>query len=356
MRKHTHIAALFALFWAVMLCQVPANAASKAAALELQNAFIDVSDQVMPSVVNVSTTQKQASAPGDSFQFPFDDQLPEGFEDFFDRFGGMPDRDMESLGSGFIIDPDGYIITNAHVVENADIVTVTLEDEEQFEAEVVGSDENTDVALIKIDAGRKLPSLKFADSDTVKVGQWVVAIGNPFGLARTVTVGIISAKGRWIGQGNYDDFLQTDAAINPGNSGGPLVNLDGEVVGVNTAIFSRSGGNMGIGFAIPANLATDIYEQLREHGKWVRGWLGVYIQDLDEKLAPQFGLKNAKGVLVTEVIPDSPAVAAGIKNGDVIIEFDGKKVGDMKELMKVVAFTPIGKKVKITVTCETRRN
>jgi serine protease Do len=350
MNTRTIHTAVLALILA-LACQVQALASARTAAIELQNAFIEVSDLVKPSVVNISATQKPGKSQGNQFkfEFPFGDQMPKGFEDFYDFFDRMPDSEAESTGSGFIIDPEGFIITNAHVIENADTVTVTLEDEEKFQAEIVGSDKNTDMALLKINAGRKLTALKFADSDKVRVGQWVVAIGNPFGLERTVTAGIISAKGRWIGQGNYDDFIQTDAAINPGNSGGPLVNLDGEVVGVNTAIFSRSGGNMGIGFAIPSRLAQDIAGQLREHGKWVRGWLGVYIQDLDEKLAAQFGLKDAKGVLITEIIANSPASGAGVKSGDVIVEFDGKKVATMKELMKIVAFTPIGKKVKMTV-------
>jgi len=355
MIKRTSPATIIVLLWALMLSQAPAMASPKAAAMELQNAFIEVSEMVTPSVVNISTKQKAGAGLGNSFEMPFGEQIPEDFKDFFDFFDDMPDREQESLGSGFVIDPDGYIITNAHVIENADTVTVTLADEEQFEAEIIGSDKNTDVALLKINAGRSLAALKFADSEQVKVGMWVVAIGNPFGLERTITAGIISAKGRSIGQGNYDDFLQTDAAINPGNSGGPLVNLDGDVVGVNTAIFSRNGGNMGIGFAIPANLAMYIYGQLREHGKWVRGWLGVYIQDMDEKLAAQFGLKDTKGVLITEIIADSPASAAGVKSGDVIIEFNGKKVDNMKELMKVVAFTPIGTKVNISVMRDNKK-
>ena len=352
-----HATRLMLVVWVLLCAQLPAAASPKTAAIELQNAFIEVADKVTPSVVNVSTTQASRGGSNQEFhfEFPGDGEMPDDFNDFFDFFKDMPNQPQESMGSGFIIDPDGFILTNAHVVEGADTITVTLADDVKFEAKVIGSDKNTDLALIKIDAGRKLSALKFADSDDVKVGHWVVAIGNPFGLERTVTAGIISAKGRMIGQGSYDDFLQTDAAINPGNSGGPLVNLDGEVVGVNTAIFSRSGGNMGIGFAIPANLAIDIHTQLRAHGKWVRGWLGVYIQDLDEKLASQFGLKNTKGVLVTEVIPDSPASAAGLLSGDVIVEFDGKPVQNMKELMKVVAFTPIGKKVDTVVMRDNKR-
>lgn len=343
---------LLVFMLAAMAAPRAAQAAPGNVATELENVFIGVAEKVKPSVVNISVTMKMEMGhhgiPG--FEAPFGDEDNPG-DEFMDRFfDGMPGPDEpQGMGSGFIIDARGYIITNAHVVEDAETITVNLDEDTKVEGELVGIDKNTDLAVIKIETDQKLVPLEFADSENVKVGQWVIAVGNPFGLEKTVTVGIISAKGRHIGQGNYDDFLQTDAAINPGNSGGPLVNLDGEVVGVNTAIFTNAGGNMGIGFAIPANMANDIYAQLLEHGRWVRGWLGVYIQDLDDKLARQFKAPNKNGVLITEIIDDSPATAAGLKRGDVIISFDGHSVKNMNELMKVVAFTPVNKDVELVI-------
>ncbi|RMG59707.1 MAG: DegQ family serine endoprotease [Deltaproteobacteria bacterium] len=300
--------------------------------------------KVKPAVVNISTTQIiKFRRP--QFRSPFG---RDPFEEFFEEFFGRLPREQKrrSLGSGFIVTEDGYILTNNHVVERADEITVRLYDETEYEAEVVGTDPKTDIALIKIDADRKLPHVKLGDSDALEVGEWVVAIGNPFGLEHTVTAGIVSAKGRVIGSGPYDDFIQTDASINPGNSGGPLFNLRGEVVGINTAIVQ---GGQGIGFAIPINMAKQIFDQLKEKGRVIRGWLGVYIQKLTPEMAKSLDLPVRKGVIVTEVIEDSPAEKGGIKEGDVIVEYNGKPVRDAHQLPALVAATKPGTKVKIKV-------
>jgi serine protease Do len=302
--------------------------------------------ELKPTVVNISTT-KLVRSPMDDFFRGRD--LPDFFgDDFFKRFfGDQHPREFrqKSLGSGFIIDKEGYIITNNHVVERAEQIKVRLSDGKEYDARVIGTDPKTDLALIKIKAAGSLPVAHLGDSDKLEVGEWVVAIGNPFGLEQTVTTGIISAKGRVIGAGPYDDFLQTDASINPGNSGGPLFNLKGEVVGINTAIVA---GGQGIGFAIPVNMAKALLPQLKK-GKVVYGYLGVYIQDITPELAASFGLKEAKGVLVSDVTPDSPAKKAGVNKGDVILEYDGKQVEDKGQLTKMVGRTTIGKKVKLVV-------
>jgi serine protease Do len=255
---------------------------------------------------------------------------------------------QRSLGSGFIIDRDGYILTNNHVVEKTDEIKVTLADESEFDAEIVGRDPKTDLALIRIQVERELVPLPLGDSEELQVGDWVVAIGNPFGLGNTVTAGIVSAKYRRIGAGAYDDFIQTDASINPGNSGGPLLNLSGEVVGINTAIFSQSGGNIGIGFAIPVNMAKDLIPQLRE-GKVVRGWLGVMIQKITPELQEKLDLKDDQGALVADVTQGGPAEKAGIQRGDVIVSFDDKPIEEMNDLPYIVATTPVGEKVDVVV-------
>jgi serine protease Do len=302
--------------------------------------------ELKPTVVNISTT-KLVRSPLDDFFRGRD--FPDFFGDEFFRrfFGDQHPREFrqKSLGSGFIIDKEGYILTNNHVVEKAEQIKVKLSDKKEYDAQVIGTDPKTDVALIKIKAAGSLPVVHLGDSDKLEVGEWVVAIGNPFGLEQTVTAGIISAKGRVIGAGPYDDFLQTDASINPGNSGGPLFNLRGEVVGINTAIVA---GGQGIGFAIPINMAKALLPQLKK-GKVVYGYLGVYIQDITPELAAAFGLKEPKGVLVSDVTPDSPAKKAGISKGDVILEYDGKQVEDKGQLTKTVGRTPIGKKVKLIV-------
>lgn len=308
--------------------------------------FADLVEKVKPAVVNIST-EKTVRIPGSPFRHFFGD---EPFGDFFKWFfEDIPDRELkqQSLGSGFIIDKEGYIITNNHVVEGADEIKVKLADGREFKAKVVGRDPKTDLALIKITTLFKdLPVLTFGDSDKIRVGDWVLAIGNPFGLEHTVTQGIISATGRVIGAGPYDNFLQTDAPINPGNSGGPLINLEGEVIGINTAIIATG---QGIGFAIPSNLAKNVIAQLKEKGKVVRGWLGVSVQSITPEIAASMGLKDVSGALVTDVISGSPADIAGIKRGDVIVSFNGKEVKKMLDLPRIVAETPVGKSVEIKI-------
>ena len=307
-----------------------------------------------PIVVNISTvTVSEGRGGGQEFSGPYGEEDP--FNDFWRRFFGGPGprgpQRQRSLGSGFIIDSDGSIITNNHVVENASKIVVKLStDDQEYDAKVIGRDPKTDIAIIKINAKTNLPAAgTLGDSDQLEVGEWVVAIGNPFGLDSTVTSGIVSAKGRHIGQGPYDNFIQTDASINPGNSGGPLINLRGEVVGINTAIFSRTGGNIGIGFAIPINLVKELLPQLRGKGKVTRGYLGVLIQKVTPEIAESLGMDKGYGALVANVSKDGPAEKAGIKVGDVITEFDGKEVKDSGDLPIIVARTPVDKKVRMKV-------
>jgi len=314
------------------------------------DSFSDLAESASPAVVNIRTV-KTIKGGGRVFRHfkkgPFGDDDP--MKDFFDRFfdeDQKRDFKQRSLGSGFIIDKDGYIVTNNHVIDNADKIVVILKDEKEFEAQIVGRDKNTDLALIKIELNHNLPVLRFGDSDALKVGQWVVAIGNPFGLEQTVTAGIVSAKGRVIGSGPYDDFIQTDASINPGNSGGPLLNMKGEVIGINTAIVA---GGQGIGFAIPVNLAKNIIAQIKSTGEVTRGWLGVGIQDISEEVAEYYGIKEKKGVLVTEVFPDDPADLAGIKPKDVIISVNGKTVDSARLLTGMIADTHVGDTIQIKI-------
>ena len=283
------------------------------------------------------------------FGEPFGKENP--FEDFFGPAPKGPHREFkqQSLGSGFILDRQGHVVTNNHVVENADKIKVRLADGEEFDAKVVGRDPNTDLALIKIKGSNGLTPLPMGDSDGLRVGSWVLAIGSPFGLEQTVTTGIVSAKGRVIGAGPYDDFIQTDASINPGNSGGPLLNMRGEVVGINTAIFSRGGGNVGVGFAIPVNMANGIIAQLKTDGEVTRGWLGVGIQNLTAELAEYYGTEGDKGALVTQVFDGDPAERAGIKKGDIITAVDGKKVSTSRELSQSIAHSKVGERVSITL-------
>ena len=320
--------------------------------------FADLSDSLRPSVVNISTsTAPPARSKTRSGRKPHGfgggqgDPYHEFWEPFERFFGPMPQqrRPQRSLGSGFILNREGLILTNNHVVENADEIIVQLHDESEYEAEMVGRDPKTDIAVIRIKSEVDLQPVTLGNSENLRVGEWIFAIGNPFGLQHTVTAGIVSAKGRFIGQGSYDDFIQTDAAINPGNSGGPLVNLKGEVVGINSAIFSRSGGNIGIGFAIPINLAKELLPQLREKGKVVRGWLGVYIQKVTPEIAESLGLDEAHGALVADVMDDTPAAEAGVEVGDVIIEFDGHKIHESNDLPTIVARTPVGKQTTLQI-------
>lgn len=317
--------------------------------------FSSLVNAVKPAIVNISTTtvvkgpdlQERFFGGQGQQQNPFKDFF--GGNDFFDKyFGDGPKREFKqrSLGSGFIIDREGYIITNNHVVEKAQSIKVKLMDGKEYEASVIGRDAKTDLALIKIDAKHTLPAVTLGDSDNLAVGDWVVAIGNPFGLETTVTAGIVSAKGRVIGAGPYDDFIQTDASINPGNSGGPLFNLNGEVVGINTAIIS---GGQGIGFAIPINIGKELLPQLKSKGKVARGWLGVVIQRVTPEIAKSFGLTESEGALVSDVTEQGPADKAGIQRGDVIVSFGAKPIKEMDQLPRQVGSTEIGKKVKVGI-------
>ncbi len=319
---------------------------------ERPGSFTELAKRVKPSVINIRST-KLVKHPGGGFRSPFGPKSP--FRDFFGDefleryFPDMPPREFpqNSLGSGFIIDEQGYILTSNHVIEKAEEIKVILSDEEEFDAKVVGRDPKTDIALIKIETKKPLQPVTMGDSGKLQVGEWVIAIGNPFGLEHTVTAGIVSAKGRVIGSGPYDDFIQTDASINPGNSGGPLINMRGEVVGINTAIMSPTGASVGIGFAIPVNTAKQVLPQLKEKGEVTRGWLGVMIQKVTPELAKQFGLEKPEGALVAQVLEDSPAEKAGIQREDIIIEFNRKKVNKMSELPRIVAETPVGKGVEV---------
>jgi serine protease Do len=312
--------------------------------------FVNLAKELRPAVVNISTTQK-AGGGQQSVPSPFGEEDP--FSEFWRRFFGEPlprgPHRQKSLGSGFVVDREGYILTNNHVVESGDKIIVRLSDEKEFEAKLVGRDAKTDIAVIKIDADIDLSTAPLGDSDKLEVGEWVLAIGNPFGLEHSVTSGIVSAKGRNIGAGPYDNFIQTDASINPGNSGGPLINLRGEVVGINTAIFSRGGGNIGIGFAIPINLVKELLPQLKSKGKVTRGWLGVVIQGVTPALAETLGMEQARGALVNEVFSDGPAQRAGVQKGDVIIEFGGHRVKESNDLPIIVARTPVNKEVSVIV-------
>lgn len=335
---------------AVDVMQEPGNMESRQTAEFHQLPdFASLAKKITPAVVNISTTQ--VSEGGQVFSSPFGEEDP--FGEFWRRFFGGPlprgPHRQKSLGSGFIVDRDGSILTNHHVVENAEEITVKLADGREFKAEVVGRDPKTDIAVIKIDTKNNLSAAVLGDSDHLEVGEWVLAIGNPFGLDSSVTAGIVSAKSRIIGAGPYDDFIQTDASINPGNSGGPLINLSGQVVGINSAIFSRTGGNIGIGFAIPINLVKELLPQLKNKGKITRGYLGVHIQKVTPEIAESLGLTNARGALVANIAERGPAESAGVKVGDVIVEFDGKEIEESHDLPIVVARTPVGKKVAVKV-------
>ena len=311
------------------------------------DSFADLAEKLSPSVVNISTTTIIKERKDNYPNFP----PGSPFEDFFKQFENpnQGKRKAQSLGSGFIIDAKGYVITNNHVIENAEKIKVILYDDTSYEAKVIGKDPKTDIALLKIDPKKtKLTAVKFGDSNKLRVGDWVMAIGNPFGLGGTVTAGIVSARGRNIG-GSYDDYIQTDASINKGNSGGPLFDMKGKVVGINTAIFSTSGGSVGIGFAISSNLAQQVTSQLQKYGRTKRGWLGVLIQVITKEIAESMDLKNTDGALVSSSTENGPAFKAGIKSGDIILSFNNIKIKNMKELPKVVAGTPVGKSVPVEV-------
>jgi serine protease Do len=330
------LTALLALVWA-------AGAQARSA----PDTFADLVEKLLPTVVNIQTSQTIEGGQAEQFE--------EFFKEFFERRGegGEPPpqqrRRGSSLGSGFIIDPSGYIVTNHHVIAEADEVEVVLSDGTSLDATIVGSDKDTDLALLKVEAPGPLPATTWGDSEVTRIGDWVVAIGNPFGLGGTVTAGIVSARQRDINAGRYDNFIQTDAAINKGNSGGPMFNIDGEVIGVNTAIFSPSGGSVGIGFATPSSMAKNIIAQLRATGEVRRGWLGVRIQNVTDELAEGLRLDRARGALVAAVTEGGPAAAAGIEQGDVILEFNGREVAEMRRLPAMVAETSVGSTVDVKI-------
>ena len=311
----------------------------------------DVAEGLQDAVVNISTTQTLNGSAENAPNGPGPKGSP--FEEFFDDFFDDEDKDgvprkVSSLGSGFVIDPSGLVVTNNHVIEGADEIIVNFTDGTKLKViKILGHDAKTDLALLKVEPKQPLKAITFGDSSVMRVGDWVMAIGNPFGLGGTVTVGIISATKRDINTGPYDDFLQTDAAINRGNSGGPLFNMEGQVIGVNTAIISPTGGSIGIGFAVPSNSAVQVIDQLKQYGETRRGWLGVHVQNVTEELAASLGLQEPKGALVAKVSPDSPAAAAGIEPSDVILKFDGQPIDNMRSLPRAVAATPIGKSVAV---------
>ena len=334
--------------------KVPANQQSFA-----PPSFAPLVDKVAPAVVNISTSKKVSASDEQAMempQFPPGSPFEEFFKDFFDKNKkrqqgqqDQPQRRAFALGSGFIVDPAGFVVTNNHVIADADEIKVILSDDSEYVAKMIGTDTKTDIALLKIDRKEPFPYVELGDSDKIKVGDWMLAIGNPFGLGSTVTTGVVSARNRDINAGPYDDFIQVDAAINRGNSGGPSFAMDGTVIGINTAIFSPSGGNVGIGFAIPANIAKPIIESLKTTGKVARGWLGVRIQNVTPDIAEGLGLKEDRGALVASTQEGGPAAAAGIDPGDVILEFDHKQISKMRSLPRIVAETAVNKEVEVHV-------
>lgn len=337
---------LFAWAAAVMLML-----SSAAEARPAPDSFADLAEKLLPSVVNISTTQvvqgRNQELPQIQPGHPFEDF----FKEFFDRNqNGQRPRRATSLGSGFIIDKKGHVVTNNHVIQDADEITVILQDDTRLKAELVGRDQRTDLAVLKVDPGAlDLPALEFGDSEVARVGEWVVAIGNPFGLGGSVTAGIISARGRDINSGPYDNFIQTDASINRGNSGGPLFNMKGQVIGINTAIFSPSGGSVGIGFAVPTSTAQPIIDQLINSGQVKRGWLGVHIQQVTPEMAESLGLDKPRGALVAQLVEDGPAEKGKVQRGDIILSFNGKTVPEMRKLPRIVADTEVGTAVPVEV-------
>jgi serine protease Do len=349
---------------AAFLLVAPVTLDSRSAvARPAPDSFADLAAKLLPSVVNISTTQTVKSDRGREHSGPEIPQFPPGspFEEFFRDFfehgvpkGGRPEaqpRKGTSLGSGFVIDPAGYVVTNNHVIADADEITVILHDDTNLKAELVGRDSKTDIALLKVKTDKPLTAAAWGDSDASRVGDWVLAIGNPFGLGGSVTAGILSARQRDINSGPYDDFLQTDASINRGNSGGPMFNMDGQVIGINTAIYSPSGGSIGIGFAIPSALAKAVVAELQNESDHNvhRGWLGVRIQAVTDEIAESLGLDKARGALIASVSDNGPAQVAGIQAGDVVLSFDGREVSDMRRLPRLVAETPVGKTVPVTL-------
>jgi len=322
----------------------------------------DIAERVIDAVVNISTSQNVAGRATPLPQLPNDPQLDELFRDFFNRRGpdggnqnrqgqgqGNAPRRVNSLGSGFVIDPSGIVVTNNHVINEADEITVILNDGSRLKAELIGKDTKIDLALLRVKPEKPLKAVQFGDSEKLRLGEWVVAIGNPFSLGGTVTAGIVSARNRDINSGPYDNYIQTDAAINRGNSGGPLFNLEGEVIGVNTAIISPSGGSIGIGFAVPSKTAVAVIDQLKQFGETRRGWLGVRIQQVTDEIAESLNIKPARGALIAGIDDKGPAKPAGIEAGDVVVTFDGTDIKEMKDLPRIVADTPVGKEVAVTI-------
>ncbi|MFC3674381.1 DegQ family serine endoprotease [Ferrovibrio xuzhouensis] len=350
-RGHFRIAGGFA---ALLMFLTVLMAGGMAQARPPEGDFADLAEKLLPAVVNISTTQtvKGGQLPEGMPQFPPGSPFEEFFKDFFERQqreggGKGPPRQISSLGSGFIVDARGYVVTNNHVIADADQVRVILHDNTELEAKIVGRDPEVDIAILKVEPKKPLTAVQWGDSDKLRVGEWTLAIGNPFGLGGTVTAGIVSARGRDINAGRYDDFIQTDASINKGNSGGPLFNKAGDVIGINTAIFSQSGGSIGIGFAVPANLARPVVQQLIEYGRTRRGWLGVQIQSVTDEMVDALGLKQARGALVAKVIPGGPAEKAGIESGDVIVAIDGKPVDTTNALTRAVAESAVGRTISV---------
>jgi len=339
---------LFVLPVLALLAWTPHDASARGT----PDGFADLAERLLPSVVTIETTQKAEEGRGGhgtpQFDFPPGSPFRDFFEEFNKRKRDAPRRGA-AVGSGFIISADGFVVTNNHVIENADTVEVVLNDDQRLEGKVIGKDPKTDLALIKIEPKEKLIPVSWGDSKSARIGDWVVAIGNPLGLGGTVTAGIISARGRNLRSGPYDDYIQTDAPINRGNSGGPLFDIKGNVIGVNTAILSPSGGSIGIGFAIPSSLAQGVIKQLKEYGTTKRGWLGVQIQTVTDEIAESLGLPEAKGALVAGVVDDSPAAAAGFKSGDVILSFNKVEVPQSRRLPRIVADTGVGKEVDVEV-------
>ena len=328
-----------------------ATPAMQASALGAPESFAELAETISPSVVNITTSSVVAASTEDGPMVPPGSPFEEFFKDFMDKQGrgpgDQPPRRSEALGSGFVISEDGYIVTNNHVIEGADEISIEFYSGDKMDAKVVGKDEKTDIALLKVESDKPLPFVQFGDSDLMRVGDWVMAMGNPLGQGFSVSAGIVSARNREL-SGTYDDFIQTDAAINRGNSGGPLFNMDGQVIGVNTAILSPNGGSIGIGFSMASNVVEKVVNQLKEFGETRRGWLGVRIQDVTPDVAEAMGLEKAAGALVTDV-PEGPAMEAGMMSGDVIVSFDGVEVADTRELVRKVADTEVGKATQVVV-------
>jgi len=337
--------AVAAVLFALALLGAPAGTATA----QPVSSFADLAERSSPAVVNISTAQTVEAPQHNGPDIPEGSPFEDLFRDFFENGQPRSPQTVQSLGSGFVISPEGYIVTNNHVIEEADEITVNFSDGSSLEATLIGTDKKVDLALLKVEPTEPLHFVSFGDSDAARVGDWVLAIGNPFGLGGSVSAGIISAHHRDINAGPYDDFIQTDAAINRGNSGGPLFDIAGDVIGVNSAIISPTGGSIGIGFSIPSNLAKGVIDQLREYGMTRRGWLGVRIQTVNDEMAEALGMENAMGALVADVTPGGPAESGGVEAGDVIIKFDGADVVEMRDLPRMVADTDVDKAVRVVV-------